>query len=73
MLRTRLLKGLLQDLANRISFSILTLIGRHVLDAALAVLSVVSVHKAINPGSHGEKTPETTHWIALVIFHGAEP
>jgi hypothetical protein len=72
MLLTRLLIGLLPDLADRISFSIVTLIGRHVLDAAMAMLSVVPIYKAIDPGSHGEKIPETTHWIALVIFHGAE-
>jgi hypothetical protein len=33
MLRTRLLIGLLPDLADRISLSVVTLIGRHVLRA----------------------------------------
>jgi hypothetical protein len=72
MLLTRLLIGLLPDLADRISFSIVTLVWRHILDAAVTMFSIIPLDKAINPGSHGEKIPETTHWIALVIFHGAE-
>jgi hypothetical protein len=49
-----------------------TLIGRDVLDAAVVLLRVVPVNKAIDPGSNRKKIPETTHWIALVVFHGAE-
>ena len=73
MLCTRLLISLLTDRADRVSFSVVTLVRRDVLDAAVAVLSVVPLDKAIDPGSYREKIPETTHWIALVIFHGAEP
>ena len=46
-----LLIGLLSDRADRIRFTIVTLVGRHVLDAAVAMLSVVPVHKLIDPGS----------------------
>jgi hypothetical protein len=63
----------LTDRADRISFSVVTLIGRDVLDAAVVLLRVVPVNKAIDPGSNRKKIPETTHWIALVVFHGTEP
>jgi hypothetical protein len=49
-----------------------TLIRRHVLDAAVAVLSVVPLHKAIHPGSHCEKIPKAPMWIALVVFQRTE-
>ena len=73
MLLTSLLISLLTDRADRVSFSVVSLVRRHVLDAAVAVLSVVPLDKAIDPDSHREKIPETTCRIALVIFHGAEP
>jgi hypothetical protein len=72
MLRTRLLVGLLPDLADRISFSTVTLIGCHVLYAAVTMFSVVQAYKAIHTGSHREKIPEATQRIALVVFHRAE-
>ena len=73
MLLTCLLIGLLPDPADRIGFAIVALIRRDVLDAAVAVLGVVTVNKAIDPGSHREKIPETARWVALVIFHSAGP
>ena len=60
--------GLLTDRADRISLIVVTLVRRHVLDAAVAVLSVVPVNKAIDPGPHREKIPEAPVWIALVVF-----
>jgi hypothetical protein len=73
MLLTSLLISTLTGRTDRISFAIMTLVRRDVLDSAVAVLSVVPVHKAIDPGSHEKQIPEATHWIALVGFHGAEP
>ena len=52
MLLTSLLIGLLTDGADRISLTVVTLVRRHILDAAVAVLNVVSFHKAIRPGSY---------------------
>ena len=49
------------------------LVGRHELDAAVAVLSVVPVDKAIHPGFYREQIPEPPQRITLVVFHGAEP
>ena len=73
MLLTSLLIGPLTDRADRVSFSVVSLVWRDVLDAAVAVLSVVPLDKAIDPGLYREQIPETAHWIALVVFHGAEP
>ena len=70
---TSLLISSLTDSADRISFAIVPLVRRDVLDSAVTVFSVVPLHKAIDPASHREKIPETAHWIALVVFHGAEP
>ena len=67
-----LLIGLLTDRADRISLTVVTLIRRHVLDAAVAVLRVVPLHKAIHPGSHCEKIPKAPMWIALVVFQRTE-
>ena len=64
--------GLLPDRADRISFTVVALIGRHVLDAAVAMLSVVPLHKAIHPASYCEKIPEAPVWIALVVFQCTE-
>ena len=49
MLLPSFLISLLTDAADRISLTVVALIGRHVLDAAMAVLTVVPVNKAIDP------------------------
>jgi hypothetical protein len=63
-----LLVGLLTDGADRIGLAVVTLIGRHILDAAVAMLAVVPLHKAINPGSYRNQIPEAPQRIALVIL-----
>ena len=68
-----LLVGLLTDGADRIGLPVVTLIGRHIQDAAVAMLAVVPLHKTFNPGSYRNQIPEAPQWIALVIFHGAKP
>jgi hypothetical protein len=50
--------GLLADGADRVSLTVVPLIGRHVLDAAMPVFSVVPVDKAIYPGFYREQFPE---------------
>ena len=46
MLLTSLLIGLLTDGADRISLTVVTLVRRHILDAAVAVPVVVPIHNA---------------------------
>jgi hypothetical protein len=72
MLLTSLLIGLLTDGADRISLTVVTLVWRHILDAAVTVLSVIPLYKAIDPGPHREKIPEAPVWIALVVFQRTE-
>ena len=63
-----LLVGLLTDGADRIGLAVVTLIGRYVLDATVAMLAVVPLHKAINPDSYRDQIPEAPQRIALVIL-----
>ena len=72
MLLTSLFVGLLPDLADGVGLTIVTLVRGHVLDTAVAELSVVPINKAIDPGSHREKIPESPLWITLVVLHCAE-
>jgi len=60
---------LLTDGADRISFSKVPLIGRHVLDATMAMLAVVPLDKAFNPTAHGIQVAKPAQWVALVVFH----
>jgi|LakMenE01Jun11ns_1017448.scaffolds.fasta_scaffold9911441_2 hypothetical protein len=64
---------LLSDGADRVSFTVMPLVGGHVLDAAVPTLSVTPVDKAIHPGFYREQSPEPPQRITLVVFHGAEP
>jgi hypothetical protein len=57
----------------RLQLTVVTLIGCHVLDAAVAMLSVVAVNKAIDPCLHRQKIPEPPHLIVLGVYHRAEP
>jgi len=68
MLLTSLFIGLLPDRADRIRLTVVTLVRRPVLDATVAVLSVIPLYKAIHPGSHCEKIPKAPVWIALMVF-----
>ena len=45
--------GLLTDREDRIGFSKVLLVWGPVLDAAMAMLAVVPLHKAFNPTAHG--------------------
>ena len=58
MHRSSFCVGLLADGADRISLAVVTLIGRHVLDAAVPVFTVVPDNKAIHPGFHREQIPK---------------
>jgi len=64
---------LLSDGADRVSFTVMQLVGGHLLDAAVPTLSVTPVDKAIHPGFYREQSPEPPQRITLVVFHGAEP
>ena len=55
---------LLTDGADRISFPKVPLVGRHVLDATVAMLAVVPLHKAFNPTAHGIQVAKPTQWVA---------
>ena len=63
-----LLVGLLPDGTDPIGLAVVALIGRHILDAAMPVLSVVPVDKAFHPGFHREQIPESPERITLVVL-----
>ena len=65
--------GLLPDGTDPIGLAVVPLIGRHILDAAVPVFSVVPVDKAIHPGFYREQIPEAPQRLTLVVFHGAKP
>ncbi len=54
--------GLLTDREDRIGFSKVLLVWGPVLDAAMAMLAVVPLHKAFNPTAHGIPGCETDAW-----------
>ena len=45
--------GLLPNGTDRVRLTIMTLIGRHILDAAMSVFVVVPPDKAIDPAAYG--------------------
>jgi len=49
---------LLTDRADRIRLTVVPLIRRHILDAAMPVLTVVPVDKTIHPGFYREQITE---------------
>ena len=72
MLLTSLFIRLLPDDADSLGLPMVPLIGSNVLDAAMAVLRVVTINKAINPGSHRDNISEAPQRIALEVFRRAE-
>jgi len=53
ILLTSLFIGLLPNGADLIGFSKVSLIGRNVLYATMTMLTIVPIHKAIHPTTHG--------------------
>lgn len=52
--------GLLTDRADRISFTVVAQVWCYILNAIVAVLTVLPVYKVIHPGLYREKIPEAT-------------
>jgi hypothetical protein len=64
MLLPGLLVGFLASATDRLSFTIVALVWRYMLDAAVAMFRVVPVHKSIGPGPNRQQVAETPQWIA---------
>ena len=73
MLLQSFLIGLLRDAADRVSLTVVTLIGCHVLDAAMLMIRIVPVNKTIDPGFYRVQVSKSPQRITLVVFHSPEP
>jgi hypothetical protein len=61
--------GLLPNGAKPIGLSKVSLVGCDVFHATVAMLTVVPLHQAIHPTTHGIEIAKSTDRITLVLFH----
>lgn len=58
--------------ADRISFPKVPLVRRHILDATVAMVAIVLLHKVFKPKEHGIQVAKPTQWVALMVFHNSK-
>ena len=61
--------GLLPNGADSIGFSKVPLVWGHILNATMAMLAVVPLHKAFNPAAHAIQVAKPSYWVALMVFY----